>query len=107
MEPLKLFSTSGCSGFPVESPSKDLSGVTRAYITKMCLGPAAQPGHRIEQCHFTQGLFAHSLPGNDTKMLEPYNFPMVVVGSHRGNHFKPNFRLYSSLTVREGSLLAW
>ena len=35
-------------------------------------------------------------PKNGAKMLGPYNFPMVVVGSHEGNHFKPIFRLYSS-----------
>ena len=55
MEPLKLFVASGCLGFPLESPSKALSGVTRAYTTNMCLRPVAQPGYRTEQCRFSQG----------------------------------------------------
>ena len=107
MEALKNFVASGCLGFPLESPSKALSGVDKAYTTNMCLGLDSQPGHRFEQCHFTQGCFSHTFPGNDAKMLAPCNFPMVVVGSHRGNHFKLDLDCLLAKAVREGSLLSW
>ena len=51
MEPLNIFVDSWWSVFPVESPSKALSGVTRAYTTNMCLGPTTQLDHRSKQCH--------------------------------------------------------
>ena len=35
-------------------------------------------------------------------MLSSNNFPMVVVGNQWGNHFKPIFRLYSSLYSQRG-----
>ena len=44
----------------------------------------------------SQGDNSDYFPDNGVKMLSPCNFPMVVVGSHRGNHFKQIFRLYSS-----------
>ena len=44
------------------------------------------------------------IPGNSAKMLAPCNFPMVVIGSHMGNHFKPPLDCILSNTVREGSL---
>ena len=37
-------------------------------------------------------------------MLAPYNFPMVAIGSHRGNHFKPALDCLLANIVREGSL---
>ena len=79
MEPLKIFAALGQSMFLLESPSKALSGVTIAYTTNMCLGPAGQPGRRTKQCHFSQGWFSHSLLENGAKMLAPCNFPMVAI----------------------------
>ena len=38
--------------------------------------------------------------------LAPCNFPMVGVGSHRGNHFKPALDCLLAKAVREGSLLS-
>ena len=35
-------------------------------------------------------------------VLSPNNFPMVVVGNHWGNHFKPTFKLYSNLYRKRG-----
>ena len=37
-----------------------------------------------------------------TNLLSPNNFPMVVVGNHWGNHFKPTFRLHSILYSHRG-----
>ena len=59
---LKIFAVSGWSMFPMEFPSKALSGVARAYTTNMCLRPASQPGHRTEQCHFFPGMIFSFVP---------------------------------------------
>ena len=72
----------------------------------MCLGQAAQLGRRTKQCHFPQGLFALSVPDNGANMLAPCSFPLVAVGSHKGNHFKQNLDYILANTVTEGSLLS-
>ena len=47
---LKIFAASEWSAFPMESPSKFLSGVAKAYTANMCVELTAQPGHRAKQC---------------------------------------------------------
>ena len=40
-------------------------------------------------------------------VLSPCNFPMVVVGIHKSNHFNQSLDCILVDTVREGSLLSW
>ena len=62
--------------------------------------------NQVAELHnaISQGDNSDYLPGNDAKMLSPYNFPMVVVGIHRGNHLKQYLDCILANTVREGSL---
>ena len=39
-------------------------------------------------------------------VLAPCNFPIVAVGSHRGNHFNQALDFILADTVRDGSLLS-
>ena len=72
----------------------------------LCLALATQPSFRDETMSFFRGMIFSFILGNGSKMLAPCNFPMVAVGSHRGNHFNQPLDCILANTVREGSLLS-
>ena len=45
-----------------------------------------------------------TIPDNSAKMLALYNFPIVVIGSHRGTHFNQTLDCILANIVKEGSL---
>ena len=95
--PLKLSSPITCRTY-----RRNATQIVTQFIGIQVMGTSAWEIHIELQLVLSknQHVFATCI------LLAPFNFPMVVVGSHRGNHFnQPLYRILVD-TVREGSLLS-
>ena len=95
--PLKLSSPITCRTY-----RRNATQIVTQFIGIQVMGTSAWEIHIELQLVLSknQHVFATCI------LLAPCNFPMVVVGSHRGNHFKINLDGLLAKAAKEGPLLS-